>query len=272
MGTRRIGWSAVAILGLLAFSATATAALIVAGGKKLTADKATYTSDKVVTGGGNTHHAYRFAFATLFQACDVIVRMEDENGKEITPGPAQGITGISVTCLPVEDQPWVDCGSTTFDPPTASGKLDLTTQVPTEKPFRVDVSAKATVSAVKFTLSFSTKPEGVSESCTNLDTFSVGDNSIIARPFFPATTGLLLRIRNDGLDHLGFGRFELIGSLPGIDQVIVLDTSFTVLMEGSNAFTVTGDAIAPSETIEVFIIFETSATAPGALIARFTQS
>ena len=262
--------SAVALLCIFSVQQTAESSTIQAGGADLNASKPNYSSDKIVTGGTPTEHTYEFSFIARFTVCDVTVRMEDEKGAEIQASASQGITQISVD----SGDPPTSHGSTNVSPPNANGKHDCTpTQITPHTHFRVKVKAKATATAVKFSMSFSTKPATVSTSCTRLaDFLTGGGNPIIARPFFPESTGLLIHITNEGEDPLAFGRFELMGAQPGIDEVIVPDTEFNVIFDGDNAFTLTGDTLEPQQTIQVFIIFDAGASEAGALIARFTGS
>ena len=272
MGSRAAAWSAIVALAALASSAPVSASVIVAGGKHLQASSALYTGDKVITGGGEAAHVYQFTFDAPFRVDGVIVRMEDERGREIAAGPGQGITGVDVIVATKPEGKWARCGATKLARPSSTGSLDLTAHVPARKAFRVNVEAKAMLSAVRFTLAFATRIEGISRTLCNLDTVVAGDSSIIARPVLSKTTGLLLRIKNRSSEDLTFGRFELTGGLPGIADVRVPGKSPAVEVDGKRAFTIRGDRLAPSETIEVYITFEKAADASGALTARLTRA
>lgn len=102
--------------------------------------------------------------------------------------------------------------------------------------------------------------------------FEAGDRSIIARPVFPLHTGVVIPIKNTAASPLTFGRFELVGTMLAISQVLVPGKAFTAAIDGDRAFTLTGDSIGPNETIEVFIAFSSETSEQGAVLARFNES
>ncbi len=251
-------------IAIVAFATVAAAATIVGGGKSLTSADPNFQSDKIITGGGIVRNTYEFTFDASFLVCDVTFRIEDENGKELSGG----IHSVHVLHGTIDEH--VDFSG---DGPS-HGKIDLTNQIPANTAFKVKVDATTNLgaSAVKFSMSFSTKPPNVSQSCTDLGTFDAGTAAIVARPVLQADTGLLLPIHNTSGNPLNFGRFELVGDVPAIDTVTIPDKIFTVTMDGDHAFTLTGDSVAPGETIQVFIILTGGASTRGALLAIFNQS
>jgi hypothetical protein len=262
-------WAAGA---LVVVAGVAIAATIAGGGKELKKSDPNFQSGKIITGGGTTNHSYEFVFIPLFTVCDVTVRMEDENGKEITPGANDGMTQISVRGF-VNGTPQSGWQTQALGT-TSNGKIDLSPQVPGGglNSLRVMVNAKSTASAVKFSMSFSTKPPAQFVSCTNVSTYDAGTFSIVARPILEDNNGLIIPITNTSEDDLTFGRFELVGSMPEIASVSVPDTTFTATMDGDHAFVLAGDELDPDETIEVFIEFEDITTTRGAVIMTFGQN
>ena len=262
-------WSTSLVVSLLAVSSVAAPTVIVGGGKHLKANSTTYTGEKIITGGSETHDVYSFTFDAPFRIDGVTMRMEEETGKAITASAGQGITGIEAACATKADGPWTLCGAMGLRPPGASATLELRDAVPAGKTLRLHVRARTTHTAARFVFAFATKTADIAQSCTQLDEYVAGDQSLIARPFLPTTKGLTLRIRNAGSSDLGFGRFELVGAGADIDRVVVSDESFALEMDGQRAFSLRGGELAPSQAIEVVIAFQKPAVAQGALVGRF---
>lgn len=260
---------ALTVLCVLGVQQTASSDTMVAGGAELNANLPNYSSEKIPLGGTPSEHTFEFRFVARFPVCGVTVRMEDEKGAEIQASPSQGITRIRV----VYGDPPTSHGSTDINPPRARGRHDGPPMpISPHLPIWVQVKAKATVTVVRFSLAFSSQPITISKGCSRLADFRArGGNPTIARPFLPMTTGLLLCITNGGKSPIAFGRFELMGAQPGIDEVIVPDKAFDITFDGNNAFTLTGDRIEPQQTIQVYIVFDGKASEAGALVARFTR-
>jgi hypothetical protein len=102
--------------------------------------------------------------------------------------------------------------------------------------------------------------------------FEAGDQGIVARPVFPLHEGVVIPIKNIATSPLTFGRFEVVGTMPAISEVLVPGKAFTATIEGDRAFTLTGDSIGPNETIEVFIAFSAETSEQGAVLVRFNES
>lgn len=259
------GVGVVVVAGLVWWAADCLASTVQGGGKNLTKIDATFASEPIPTGGGNSDNVYVFNFTAEFPVDDVHVTFENQDGK-----PVSG-SGNDISSIKIKNSSGTEVGSKTCSGSgDSTGSCDSTSTIAAGQSFTVEVDADANnLANVRFRISFTQKQ--ANKNSMVVPEMNTGHCALVAVPVTETVEGGLLTVRNTSGDVVTFGRFDLVG-LSGITVTGVSASGFTAEIDlDGRGFTLSG-TLAINAAVEVVATFSGLTTDRGAVLARFDHN